>query len=180
MKRIFVLGLLAFLGVAATADTASAWNGYWRYRLLGCLPGHGWSRSVNVHVSRPYNAFTPFCGGFSYGVGNCCSSPCETAGCGMQACGMGGMGMMGPVCGMMPMAPSGDMTAFASPYYLPAAPTAAMPMQGMPMQAMPMHQANPYGVQPAGYSPMGYGMPTYAPAWGYNPYLYNPYAGYGY
>jgi hypothetical protein len=164
MKRnLLVLALLVLGSVAVSCNPASAFGD----RLFGCFcPGHCLSRYVNVQVCTPYNAFTPFCGGYShnYGVTNgCCGQGCGSGGCN-SGCGVcGPLSPFGGFCG-----PVGPVCAAPSPY-LPGNAYAQMPYAPMPMMPAPMHAMAPYGgyygygVQPASY---GYGVQpaSYLPA----------------
>jgi hypothetical protein len=175
MKRKFlVLALLAVGVVAVTTGPASAW-GFLGYRLLGscfpnCFPGHHLSRYVNVQICQPYNAFTPFTGGYShaYGVTNASGfgGPCGACGGGCGPCGPCSLGAAspmgfpcGPVCSM-PYTPGAQYAQIQYPQ---------MQYPQMPMMPAPLMQAtapyggyNPgyygYGVQPVGYYPMSYPM----------------------
>ncbi len=165
MKRNFLLAALLTIGaMGVAASEASAWG----ERLHLLLHPWNYSKSVNIHISRPYNAFTPFTSGISrsvgvgggFGGGDCCCFP---------GFGFGGGGF--GACGC----PSG-------PPMPPPGPCAAMPGMMNPMLAqmqMPtMNYYNPYGVQPVGFYP---GMVP-GGQMGYYPVMpqANPYMGYGY
>lgn len=173
MKRNFlVLALLAVGSAAVCCNSALAYG-----RFFPCLfPGHCLSRYYNVQVSAPYNAFTPFCGGYmyNYGVtngGGCCA-PCGGGGCGSfcNACpSYFGMAPGYPVCA----APTPYPMSYAQAPYAPM-PYAPMPYAQMPTMPAPLMQATMpygggyygYGVQPAGYATTPVELPPMRNAFG--------------
>jgi hypothetical protein len=154
MKTKFLAAVVLAIGVLGSSTApASAW-GDW-------LPGWGcccgYNRNLNIQVSVPYNAFTPFCAGRSvtYGRSNCpnsCGNPgygngcgfnggCGFSNCGPMGCGpmgfcppMGGWGVGGPCCGPIcpPMCPC-DPCACASDSKTPT--TTANGVSATPLMA---------------------------------------------
>jgi hypothetical protein len=172
-RKFFAVALMALGMMGLNAAPASAWVGAPPcFNLWSCFfPGHALSRYANVQISLPYNAFTPFTGGYTYNYGVTNGPCCGPVWGGMPTGGMptggmpwggfpgggmpwGGMGGMGGYCG--PVC-AGPMTMPGS-YPMPM----MMPAQGMPGPTVPMamQPTYHYGVQPASYMPAYYPMST--------------------
>jgi hypothetical protein len=153
-KSLFRFGVVLSL-IAASSANAQAFCLLPGFGLWGC----GCNKYANIMICKPYNAFTPFCSGITYG--NCCA-PCCPQPCAMPC----------PQPCATPCAPS----------CLPAADACTSGYRGMPMttaygygygygygmpQTVPVAYYGYYGY------PMqaGYQIPTYAPQ-GYAPQGY--------
>ena len=149
MKRNFLATALLALGfVGLLTAPAAAWGD----GLLGCcLPGHSLSRYMNVQVSMPYNAFTPFCGGFTYNYGGACCGPM----CGPRCGPMQGCGYPMPYGGYNPYMAQGYGYGYGMPYCQPVCPQSCFPPcpPSCP-PCLPAAPMNPCSYYPAGQTPM--------------------------
>ncbi len=151
MKRLFPLALLAAAALAASAQTSFAGT----FGLFYC---GRWCNCCNVCI-RPYNAFTPVCGGMGEimggGCGKCGKGWPIGSGCCCDDCGWRvpffGSPIIKNCCCNADGTPIPDAPAVInSPMTAPTAVAGYMPY------AMPAGMMNQPTIQPVSYQPAAY------------------------